>query len=398
MSSIGDQLGIVAIAWIAVNAFGTAAGYLAALQAGLTVLAGLVVGRCVDGRNERWVMIGADLARAAVLGVAVAAWLVTRQTTATALVAVVGTLAIGQAVFRPAVQAFMPAIAPSASMLPAINALLDGTERLARLAGPGLIAVIAARLPPMHFLTLDAFSFLVSAGALLAIGRRPTRSVRSRTALVPALLHGFRVLRRDRLLRFLLHTSGINNGAWYAAMFLGIPLLVQHGQTGADGVRAFGAIIACYGLSNFVANVIVGNRPFPRTPARMILSGNILTGAGVALIGAASLLPGSPVWSLCLGAVVAGGGGPINDIPRTTLMQTVPAPGDVAACFRAWLVTTNSGILVALLLAPTLFATVGAAVGVALLGSAMVGAATIGLLCRLDDRSNASFEPSEMSA
>jgi MFS transporter, DHA3 family, macrolide efflux protein len=32
MSSIGDQLGIVAIAWIAVSAFGPAAGYLAALQ------------------------------------------------------------------------------------------------------------------------------------------------------------------------------------------------------------------------------------------------------------------------------------------------------------------------------------------------------------------------------
>ena len=185
MSSIGDQLGIVAIAWIAVNAFGAAAGYLAALQAGLTVLAGLLVGRCVDGLNERWLMVGADLARAVVLGAAVGIWMVTQQTIATALIVVVATLAVGQAVFRPAVQAIMPAIAPSASMLPAINALLDGTERLARLAGPGLIAVIAARLPTMHFLTLDALSFLISAAALLAIGRRPTRSVRSRTAGCP---------------------------------------------------------------------------------------------------------------------------------------------------------------------------------------------------------------------
>jgi hypothetical protein len=78
-------------------------------------------------------------------------------------------------------------------------------------------------------------------------------------------------------------------------------------------------------------------------------------------------------------------------------MQTVPPPGDVAACFRAWLVTANTGMLVALLAAPTLFATAGAAAGVALLGGIMAGTAAIGLACRLDDRADASLEASEMS-
>jgi DHA3 family macrolide efflux protein-like MFS transporter len=384
-SSVGDQLGIVAIAWIAVDAFGAAAGYLTALQAGITVVAGLLVARWTDGLNERWLMIAADAARAVVLGAVVAVWAVTGHASATALVVLVTALAVGQATFRPAVQAIMPDVAPSIAMLPALNALLDGTERLARLGGPALIALIASRLPTMHFLTLDAVSFLVSAAALCAIGRRPTRSVRARVSLASTMVRGFRVLRRDRLLRFLLHTSGISNGGWYAAMFLGVPLMLAHnGHTGADGIRAFGAVIACYGVTNFAANVIVGSRSLPRAPGRMILTGNILTGAGIVLMGASGLLPSAPVWAVCLAAAVAGGGGPINDIPRTTLMQTVPPPADVAAAFRAWLVMANVGVLVGLAAAPTLFDAVGAPVGIAMLGGAMVIVAVAGLLCRLD--------------
>ncbi len=386
-SAVGDQLGLVAITWIAVDAFGAAAGYLTALQAFMTLLAALLIGRWTDGRNERKVMIAADAGRSAALVAVVALWEATGQTSAAALIGLVVILAIGQAAFRPAVQIIMPGLAPCTAMLPAINALLDGTERLARLAGPGLIALAAAWLPVMHFLTLDAISFVASATALAAIGPRPTRSARVHSPLGVTVLRGFRAMRCHPLLGFLLHTSGINNGAWYAAMFLGVPLLLAHtGQTGAGGVRAFGAVIACYGLTNLAANLVVGGRGLPAAPGRLIFCGNILTGAGIVLIGASALLPGVPAWAIYVGAALAGSGGPMNDIPRSTLMQTVPAPADVAAVFRAWIVMANAGLLVGMAAAPTLFAILGAAAGVMLFGAVMVITGIIGLLRRIDTR------------
>lgn len=389
-SALGDQLGIVAIAWIAVGAFGAAAGYLAALQAGITVLAGLLAGRWIEGFNERRLMIAADAVRAMVLLGVVAVWEASSHVGAVALVLLVAVLAAGQTVFAPSVQTIMPELTPSPEMLPAVNALLDGTARMARVGGPAFVALIASRLPTIHFLTLDAGSFLASAAAVLAIGARPTRAVRSGTGQNGAALRGFRALRRDRLLRFLLHTSGINNGVWYAAMFLGLPLLLaRDGYAGPDGVRAFGIVLACYGLANLGSNLVVGSRPLPQAPARMILSGNMLTGGGIALIGLAALHPGLQIWPVCAGAAIAGSGGPINDIPRTTLMQTVPPAADIAAGFRAWLVMANAGILLAMTAAPTLFQATGAAAGIAMLGALMAATAALGLLFRFDAEAGA---------
>ncbi len=324
-------------------------------------------------------MLCADIGRTlALLGV-VAAWEVTGRIAPMSLAGVIVVLAVGEAAFRPAVQSIMPCLSPSAAMLPAINGMLDGTARLSRLLGPALIALAAAHLPAAHFLTLDAVSFAVSAIAVFSIGPRPTRSVRHPAGL--PILQGFRAMRRHRLLRFLLHTSGINNGAWYASMFLGIPLLLARQGAGAS---AFGAVLACYGLTNLAGNLIVGSRPSAVRPARLVLCGNILTGAGIAWIGIAALLPAIPHASLYIGAIVAGAGGPMNDIPRTTLMQTALPTPDVGAAFRSWMVAANAGILAAMTVTPTVYRWTGPAIGIAVLGGIIVATGFAGLLLRLD--------------
>jgi MFS transporter, DHA3 family, macrolide efflux protein len=380
-SAVGDQLGIVAITWIAVGTMGAAAGYLTALQAGLTVVAALLIGRWTDGRNERWLMIAADLVRALALTVTVAVWLTTGRVPAVALVGGIVVLAVGQAVFRPSVQAIMPVLSPSPALLPSINGLLDATDRLARLCGPGLIALVAAWVPVVHFLTLDAVSFLVSAGAVIAIGTRATQSRRPQGPVGRMLLRGFSAMMQQRLLRYLLRTSALNNGAWYAAMFLGVPLVLA---TRGSGVAAFGTVIACYGVTNLGANLVVGSRPPLARPGRLILSGILTNGTGVALMGLSAAIAGAPNWGLYAGAMIAGAGGPMNDIPRMSLMQTALPKGDVAAAFRAWMVASASGVLMAMLIAPTLFATIGAAWGVVVLGSAIVVGSLAGFAAHVD--------------
>ncbi len=117
-------------------------------------------------------MVGADLARAAILIVVVGSWLIAGRPTLAGLIAAVFVLAIGQAVFQPAMQTVLPSLVHDPRLLPAANGLLDATDRSARLLGPGLVALLAGILPVVHFLTLDAISFVASATALVFIARR----------------------------------------------------------------------------------------------------------------------------------------------------------------------------------------------------------------------------------
>jgi MFS transporter, DHA3 family, macrolide efflux protein len=382
-SAAGDQLGSMAVTWAAVQVLGARAGYLTALQALVTLLAALLIGGWVDGRNQRRIMIAADCCRAVVLLAAVLLWGMVGHPTVYILTGVTVVLAIGEAAFRPAVQAILPGIAP-ADLLPAANALLDATDRLARLVGPLLVIAMASVLPVKHFLTMDAVSFLISAGAVVLIGPLPMRfDAQTKVSLKQALSRGFRAMRRHRLLGFLLATSGLLNGAWYAAMFLGLPLILAHSaHAPQNGLRAFGTVIACYGVANLLGNLLIGGRPLPAFPGIMILSGNILTGVGIVAMGVIGAIPGISISWIYIGAAVAGFGGPMNDIPRSTLMQTALSPDDVAAAFRAWMVMANAGKLVAMLAAPALFSAVGGGVGVAVCGSAMVVGGMWGLFNR----------------
>ena len=198
LSAIGDQAYNVAFAWIATEAFGTRAGFLAAVGP-LAQLAMLALGGGVaDALPPGQAMVWADGVRALALLLVVAAWQVSGQAPAAALVVAVGVLGAGMAVFRPALQAVVPSLVPDRGLLPAANALLDVTERLARLVGPALAGVLSAVLPLQHLLTLDAFTFVASGTALWAIGRRnpvlPVRAVRA-AGVLAAILHGVRAAR-----------------------------------------------------------------------------------------------------------------------------------------------------------------------------------------------------------
>jgi MFS family permease len=139
-SAIGDQLYAVALSWIAVSVFGAAAGYLTAFQAVVVLVTAIFCGRWADRRRHQTVMIAADLARAMVLILLVTIWVTFGRPPAWGLVLAVLVLAAGQVFFRPALQATLPNLIVDRAMLPATNALLDSTERIARLLGPGIVA------------------------------------------------------------------------------------------------------------------------------------------------------------------------------------------------------------------------------------------------------------------
>ncbi len=357
LSAVGDQAYNVAFAWIATEAFGAGAGFLVALgpMAGLLTLA--FGGRIADGLPPGRAMVWADLARAAALLMVVAAWTAVGRPPASALMVAVVVLAAGMAVFRPALQAVLPPLLPDRGLLPAANALLDGTERIARLLGPALAGLLSAALPLQHLLTLDAVTFLASAAAVWAIGRRHDIPAVGRTLPgggLAGFMHGFRAARRHPVLGYVVVTSGMLNGAWYAAYFLLLPLATQ-----AAGLplSAYGLVISSYGCTNLVGNLVVGSRPMPVNPARQIFLGNLCLGLGILGVGVAAALPAGWLLPVAMAASgLAAVGGPMQDIPIAVLRQTAVPRGDVPATMRAMMASSQSGVLAALVLAPLLVA------------------------------------------
>ena len=351
-SAIGDQLYAVALVWVAVGVFGPAAGYLSALQAGCGLLAALLAGRWADRWEQRRAMAGADGVRAGVLLLLVVWWLATGAPPPAALTLAIVVLAAGEAVFRPALAATLPGLLPDRSLLPAANALFDTTERSARLIGPGLVGLLAGMLPVAHFFTLDAATFAVSAAAVLALGRLPARPAKMHASLLKGIVHGFAVVRGHRLLWSVLLVSGPVNGLWVAAFFLALPLAIERaGITGpgGTGLGAYGLVISAYGCTNLLTTLVVGSRPMPVHPGRMMFSGTVIVGLGTAALALGSVA-GLPAMLLASGFAAIGG--PMKDIPVAVLRQTELPPGDIAAAMRAFMVVSYGGTLVAMLAAP----------------------------------------------
>ena len=387
LSAVGDQLYAVALVWVAVGVFGPAAGYLSALQAGCGVTAALLAGRWADQWEHRRAMAGADLVRASVLLALVAWWLGRGGPPPPALAVAIVVLAAGEAVFRPALAATLPVLLPDRVLLPAANALFDTTERSARLLGPGLVGVLAGTLPVVHFFSVDAATFLLSAAAIVSLGRLAHHVPRPRASLLAGIGRGFAVVRGHRLLWTVLLCSGPINGLWVAAFYLALPLLIERaGITGpgGTGLGAYGLVISAYGCTNLLSTLFVGSRAVPAHPGRMMFTGTVITGLGT---GALALVAATGLPALMAAAALAAIGGPMKDIPTAVLRQTELPPAEIASAMRAFMVVSYGGTLVAMLLAPTLARVFGPAGFVVVCGFGLGTLAAWGLSRHWNDRS-----------
>lgn len=371
-AAVGDELFRVVLGYVAARTLGPDAGYLSVVQAAATLATLLLGARALDRVAPLRVMMAADLLRAAALAGLALAWLAWGAPPAWALFGTILVLGAGLAAFRPAMQAALPVLARDRTMLPAANALMDTTERLARLAGPGLLVLAAAMLAEVQFVALNVATFLLSALAIWAVARIRTVPPGSMggESLLDAALRGVRAVRRHALLGFMLAVVGVQNGVWVAVYYLALPLQLER-TLGAAGLPAFGTVIAAYGVGNLAGTLVLGNLGLPTRPARLVFLGILLFGAATMAMAGAMLLPaGLQVAGIALAAAVAAIGGPMQDIVVATLRQTDLAREDVAAAVRAHMVSVQLGTVVAMLAAPALVAALGPA-AVALGGGAI---------------------------
>jgi hypothetical protein len=328
-------------------------------------------------------MIGADLCRAAVLLAVVAVWEASGGPGGAQLAAAIVVLAVGQAVFQPAMQSVLPSLVGDPRLLASANGLLDATDRSARLLGPGLVAVMAGILPVVHFFTLDAISFLASALALVLIGRvrpdlPPAPVTAGREPIWRGIIRGAKAMTAHPVLGYVLSTAGLLNGAWYAVFFLGVPLLLGEHDS---GLKAYGMVLSAYGCTNLAATLFFGGRDMTPRPQLQMFGGNMLVGCGLVLIGLAGLLPERAFLPAIVAAAAVGAiGGPMKDIPVAVLRQTRLDRGDVAAGMRAYMASSGAGTLVAMLLAPVTVTAAGVVPAIIVCGVVYLCVGAVGLI------------------
>jgi DHA3 family macrolide efflux protein-like MFS transporter len=366
----------VALIWIAVGVAGAAGGYIVAAHSAMILLVTLVGGIWADQWNPRHTLIGVNLLRAAIVvllplaalsGGGIPGWLFW----AVALI-----MAALTAFIDPALQTCLPRMAPTLAMLPAINGLIDGARRLARILGPGMVGVLAAFIPTEQFFSIVALLLLVAAALTYAVGpvlidRAPTLQTDWKRRVIDGTVAGWRATRPHALLRFALPSLLITTTAWCIAFMLGLALLVRE-MPGADA-QLYGIAVAAYGMGNFTSNVVVGSMNLRRSGLIMYL-GRIVLGIGFVGMAAAP----SPLW-LMAAAAFAATGGPMNELPVLVRIQTdIPRPL-VPAVFRLRLFMDHAGILLGLLIAPGLMSLVGTVPVVAAAGVATILVGLVGL-------------------
>lgn len=305
VSLTGGSAAYIALVAAVYGETGSAAWVSAALFAGVvgSVVAAPVAGWLGDHFDRRRVLIGADLAAAAVS--------ITMALTGQpeALVVLLGLAAVAQSPFEPASAAAIPNLVPPDDV-PRANTLVAATGSAGYLLGPLLGGlVLGAGASPATLFVVDAATFLVSA-VLVASIRRPFG--RGATAEHPGVLAGFRVIACQPHLRLLVAAGmaaligvGIVNVAAY-------PLSLELD----GGTEGYGAMTGLLGAGGLLGAALAG-RVLAAGPSRVLVGAFAAATAGLALAGAA------PILAIALaGMAVAGAGGGLGDVAATTLIQT----------------------------------------------------------------------------
>lgn len=321
ISSLGDRLVPVALAFAVLNLTGSATslGVVLAAQTIPLVLFVLVGGVWADRLARRLVMVSSDLVRAASQGLC-AALLLTGTAHLWELVVLQAIYGTARAFFDPAALSVIPQTV-DADQLQRANSLLVLTDNVASIAGPAIAGVIVAAAEPGWGLAFDAVTFLVSVGFVYAMPPI-VAEVRERATLVHELRHGWSAFRARRWLWVTVSCFTLYIGfAWAPWQVLGPDVA----RTSLGGPGAWAAIAVALGVGS-VAGGVTALRARPRHPFRLTFAMFVVvTPLMLGLVAAHA-----PVWLIVPVAVLDGMSGTIfNTFWFTALHSDVPA-GELA--------------------------------------------------------------------
>jgi MFS family permease len=320
-SQFGTQVSGVAVPLLAVlvlHASPFEVGLVSASSTLAFALIGLPAGAWLDRLRRRPVLVASDLVRAVLLAsIPVAALLGALSIPQLVVVSLLAGAA--RVFFDVGYQSYVPTVIGRNRVL-AGNSAMELLRASGQVAGPGVGGVLVSLIGAAAVLLVDAVTFVVSAGTLLAIRTREAapEPAATRPRLLPQIRDGIAYVLRDPVLRALALCSALSNVAFAIASAVTI---VFANRTLGLSAAAIGLLLAAGSVT-----VMVGAALTPRLAARFG-SARIIW-LSLAVTGPLNLLgvlaqPGWGVLLLLLGIAAGELGQIVYAITSVSLRQQV---------------------------------------------------------------------------
>jgi MFS family permease len=317
ISLLGDGIYFVAIAWqvYELSNAPTALSVVGVAWTLPTVALLLAGGVLTDRFDRRTLMVVSDLVRALAIGV-IGALSVTDTLELWHLLVLVAVYGAGDALFGPAFNAIVPDIVPREHLVQANSIDMLMRPLGSQLAGPALGGLLVAAFGAGTAFLVDAASFLVSAGCLLAIAPRPLRVREARTSALREVAEGFTFVRSHVWLWGTLAAAAVSILCFYGPMEVLLPFVIKNDLDGSSA--DFGLALASAGVGSILAAIVMGQRSLPRRHITVMYVG---WAAAVGLVGVWGIA--TDLWQIMLASVVRGIGMTVGLVIWMTLMHTL---------------------------------------------------------------------------
>jgi MFS family permease len=287
LSTFGDLVFTVALPFMVLRQGDVADLSITLLVLGLSRILGSPVGGVLADRwQPRTVMLGADIGRAGVLGLLVAL-ASTGEPGLLEINLAIAALGVLDGLFVPAYWAMTPTVLPEEE-LAAGNAVGESMMILAVMVGPLVGGLAMASMPAVAVISLNALTFVVSAGTLLKVcGRAPTPIVQQEGSGDGPAFREF--AKGSKLFLSMLVMTGILHLTSAGLVSVALPVFAD--QAFPDGERVYGLLLGAQGAGLLIGTLAAGLSA--GLPRRGYLSVALLAAHGIALtaFGALSGLP-----------------------------------------------------------------------------------------------------------
>jgi MFS family permease len=336
VSVLGDALFPVALAFAVLDGLhGSPAqlGLVLAAQVLPMTFLVLVAGVWADRVSRRRLMLISDVGRGAVQAT-IAVLLLTGSAELWHLIALVAVYGGFEACFRPAAGGLIPALV-GAGELQQANSLIGLAQNVGTVLGPALAGVLIVVLSPGAAVAIDAATFVVSAGFLLAL-REPARAPHP----------------HDHVPNFLAELKGgiaeVRSRRWIVAFmpafsayhFIALPCVLALGAVLADreldGAGSWAVIVSAFGAGT-IAGSVIGLRWKPRRPMQAAAIAFVGAGCQPAIIALAGSTVAIAVFEAVAGIAVAIGFAQWE----TTLGRLIPATALSRVTSLDWFTTVG---------------------------------------------------------
>lgn len=364
VSRLGDGLYVAAVSWLAwslTHSVGAVAVVTIAANAPTFVVT-LIGASYADRYDRRRLMIGTDLARGMLVGVA-ALLLALGVLHFALLVAVAALLAAIGAPFAPARDALVARVTPAGELVTA-NGLLQVSFRSAFFVGPLLLAPLLAVAPMPVVLALDALTFAVSAVTLTAIHVPAASPGRARPGLREDLRAGLAALRGEPDVLLVIATFVLALVA--ASGFLTVGVIALVGQKLGGPAGEYGLLLGIAGVAEIFGAFAVARLRL-RNLARTAVLAWVLLGVFRFPLGLAA----SPLLAAGLLAVT-GFTSALTDIPLIALVQQRIPDRHLAKALGLWEAGIAGAVAIAPLIATAVIDSAGVSTGFMLSGVTLI--------------------------